>query len=211
MSEDDGTRDRPTALRTTRLEAFSDGVFAIAITLLILEISIPAGSEDNLLNTVLEQWPSYLAYLVSFATIGAIWIGHTTVTEYLDHADKWLLRINLSLLLVMSFLPFPTRLLAESIGHQQAGKDATTIYGLTLLAAATLLSALWRYAIHQHLVRPDAADDEVVVQTRKLTPGLAGYLAMIAVGIFFPIIAVLGYLAIAAFILIPFPSRRRSR
>ena len=91
------------------MEAFSDGVFAIAITILVLEIAIPAGSEGNLLQAVIDQWPSYLAYFVSFATIGAIWVGHTVVTEMLDHADGTFLRLNLLLLLVVAFLPFPTR------------------------------------------------------------------------------------------------------
>jgi uncharacterized membrane protein len=140
---------------------------------------------------------------VSFATVGAIWLAHTAVTEYLHHTDKWLLRINLFLLLVVSFLPFPTRLLAESIGHEDAGKVATTVYGLTLLAAAAVLSAMWRYALRQGLVRPDAADEEVVVLTRKLTPGLAGYLSMVILGLFLPVVAVLGYLVIAVFYLVP--------
>jgi TMEM175 potassium channel family protein len=64
------------------MEAFSDGVFAIAITLLVLEIAVSAGSEADLLGAVLDQWPSYLAYLVSFSTIGAIWLEHTVITEF---------------------------------------------------------------------------------------------------------------------------------
>ena len=70
------------------MEAFSDGVFAIAITLLILEISVPAGSHEDLVGALLDLWPSYLAYLVSFSTIGAVWFAHTVITEYLDHADS---------------------------------------------------------------------------------------------------------------------------
>ena len=77
-------RDRPAGLRTNRMEAFSDGVFAIAITLLVLELSVPAGSGDHLLRAFAEQWPSYLAYVVSFATIGAVWVGHSVITEYLS-------------------------------------------------------------------------------------------------------------------------------
>jgi uncharacterized membrane protein len=88
------------------MEAFSDGVFAIAITLLVLEIGIPSGSEDDLLAAVLAQWPSYLAYLVSFSTIGAVWLEHTVITEFLDHATAVFIRLNLLLLLVVSLLPF---------------------------------------------------------------------------------------------------------
>ena len=83
--------DPPRSLRryrTTRMEAFSDGVFAIAITLLVLEIAVPAGSSGDLLAAVIDEWPAYLAYLVSFATIGAIWLAHTAVTEHLESATR---------------------------------------------------------------------------------------------------------------------------
>src|SRR5262245_3600990 len=202
-------RGRPLSLRTARLEAFSDGVFAIAITLLVLEISVPVGSEEDLLRAVLDQWPSYLAYFVSFASVGAIWLAHTAVTEYLDHADRWLMRLNLLLLLFVSFLPFPTKLLAESVNEEDAGRVATTIYGLTLLVTALVLSAVWRYALSAHLVRPDTTDEDVKLLTKKLSPGLGGYAVMIVLGIFQPVVAVVGYLAIAVFYLVPFPSIRR--
>jgi uncharacterized membrane protein len=209
VSHEDIERRRPLSLRTARLEAFSDGVFAIAITLLVLEISVPAGSEKDLLGAVLDQWPSYLAYFVSFASVGAIWLAHTAVTEYLDHADRWLMRLNLLLLLFVSFLPFPTKLLAESVDDEDAGRVATTIYGLTLLITAVVLSAVWRYAVNEKLVRPDTTDEDVQLLTKKLSPGLGGYAAMIVLGIFQPILAVLGYLAVAIFYLIPFRSLRR--
>ncbi|HEY6685780.1 MAG TPA: TMEM175 family protein [Propionibacteriaceae bacterium] len=80
-------RDDEMVLRVARMEAFSDGVFAIAITLLVLEIAIPPGFEGHLLRGVLSQWPSYLAYIVSFATIGAIWLGHNTITHYMHSAN----------------------------------------------------------------------------------------------------------------------------
>ena len=124
-------------MRMSRMEAFSDGVFAIAITLLVLEITVPPGSDSDLLRAVLDQWPSYLAYVVSFATVGAIWLAHPAMSEYLHHGDVWLLRINLLLLLLVSFLPFPSRLLAESVGDRDAGKVASTVYGLTLRATCS--------------------------------------------------------------------------
>jgi uncharacterized membrane protein len=99
------------------MEAFSDGVFAIAITLLVLEIAVPAGSERDLWSAVLDEWPSYLAYLVSFSTVGAVWVGHTVIIEFLVRATPVLIRLNLLLLMVVSFLPFPTKLLAEYVGE----------------------------------------------------------------------------------------------
>src|SRR3712207_4719453 len=98
MTDEKPGAARRAGLRTTRMEAFSDGVFAIAITLLVLEIAVPAGSEDDLLRAVVDQWPSYLSYLVSFSTIGAIWLKHTVITEYIANATPVLIRINLLLL-----------------------------------------------------------------------------------------------------------------
>ena len=191
------------------MEAFSDGVFAIAITLLVLEISVPAGSEDDLLGALVDQWPSYLAYFVSFSTIGAVWMVHTVITEYLDHSDAVLMRLNLVLLLVVSFLPFPTRLLAEYAATSEPDRIAATVYGVNLLLSLTMLSLLWRYAVREQLVRPDLADEDVKTLTRRLTPSLGGYVVLILVGVFLPVVAVLGYLALALFILIPFGAIRR--
>jgi uncharacterized membrane protein len=203
MTDDDESRPRRT-LPAGRVEAFSDGVFAIAITLLVLEISVPEGSDEDLLGAVLDQWPSYLAYVISFATVGAIWLAHSVVTEYLHHVDRWFVRINLLLLLLVSFLPFPTRLLAESVDSSEAASVATTVYGLTLLATGLVLSALWRHAVRTRLVREETADTELEFLTTKLTPGLAGYLGMIVLGLFLPLVAVFGYLLIAIFYLVPF-------
>jgi uncharacterized membrane protein len=194
------------------MEAFSDGVFAIAVTLLVLEISVPPGSGDDLLGALRDQWPSYLGYLVSFATIGAVWFAHTVITEYLDHANSVLLRLNLVLLLVVSFLPFPTKLLAEFAREAEPERVASTVYGINLLLTMIMVSVTWRYAVSAQLVRPDLADQDVKTLTKRLTPTLGVYVAMILLGLFLPTVAVLGYLALALFVLIPFsPIRHRSR
>jgi uncharacterized membrane protein len=193
------------------MEAFSDGVFAIAITLLVLEIAVPAGSEADLLGAVLDQWPSYLAYLVSFSTIGAIWLEHTVITEFLERATSVFIRLNLLLLVVVSFLPFPTKLLGEYVGEEAPARVAVTIYGLNLFLASALVSLLWRYAVLEGLIRHDIADSDVKMITIRLTPGLAGYVVMIVLGLFLPVVAVLGYLIIAVYIIIPFGALRRRR
>jgi uncharacterized membrane protein len=193
---------------TARLEAFSDGVFAIAVTLLVLDIAVSADAGQHLLRSVAGLWPSYLAYVASFSTIGAAWLGHNAITEYLERADAAFVRLNLLLLLVVSFLPFPTRLVADYIGQDNPERVAVTIYGISLLLASTLLLVLWRYAVRGHLVRPDTADEEIQLLTQRLTPGLAGYLVLIIGGLFLPILAVIGYLAIALYYIIP--SRRLS-
>ena len=101
-------------LPTTRLEAFSDGVFAIAITLLVLELHVPTDPE-GLLRELAAEWPGYLGYFVSFAFIGGVWIAHSHVTRFIKATDAALLRLNLVLLLFVSFLPFTTSLLANHL------------------------------------------------------------------------------------------------
>src|SRR5215475_11046837 len=210
MSEEDEaspTSDRPGLRRTARLEAFSDGVFAIAITLLVLDLAVPAAqhSARHLLLAIGDEWPSYLGYVVSFATVGALWLGHNAITDYLDRADTTLLRLNLLLMLFVSLLPFPTRLLSRYVTIDRAERVAVTVYGLTLLVTGTVLYVLWRYALRARLIRPDTRDEEVTLLTHRLTPGLAGYAVLILVGLFAPVVALLGYLLIAFFFLIPVP------
>jgi len=201
----------PPGLRTSRLEAFSDGVFAIAITLLVLELAVPAASADHLIRALAAEWPSYLAYVVSFASIGAIWLQHTLITEYLDRADEAFVRLNLLLLLVVSFLPFPTKVLAEYINETGPERVAVTFYGIVLMLSAILISVMWRYGVRKRLVRVDANDEEIRLLTKRLTPGLAIYLVVIGLGLFLPTIAVFGYLAIAIFFLVPVRRLRRDR
>jgi TMEM175 potassium channel family protein len=196
-------------LSTGRLEAFSDGVFAIAITLLVLDIALPAGASRHLLRSVGDLWPSYVAYVASFSTIGAMWLGHNAITETLERADVTFVRLNLLLLLFVAFLPFPTRIFAEYIDEDSLERVAVTFYGATLLLTSTLLLVLWRYAVHKRLVRPDLADEEIQLLTQRLTPGLGGYLVLITAGLYLPIIAVIGYLAIAIYYIVP--TRRLTR
>ena len=197
-------------LQTGRLEAFSDGVFAIAITLLVLDIAVPADAGRHLLRSFIDLWPTYLAYVVSFSTIGAIWLGHNAITDYLDRANATFIRVNLLLLLFVSFLPFPTRLFADYIEEDSPERVAVTIYGVALLLTSTLLLVLWRYAVRERLVRPDADDEEIQLLTKRLSPGLAAYLILIVAGLFVPIAAVVGYFAIAIFYIIPFRQARQA-
>lgn len=190
------------------MEAFSDGVFAIAITLLVLEIGVPDGSEDDLLAAVVRQWPSYLTYLVSFSTIGAVWLEHTVITEFLDRATPALIRLNLLLLMLVSFLPFPTQLLGDYIAESDAQRVAVTVYGINLLLVSLVVSLMWRYAVWQRLIRAGVADADVRLITKRLTPGLAGYAVFIAAGLFAPVIAVFGYLMIAVYFIVPFAALR---
>jgi len=222
MSTEQPPPERPSqprrrGFRTGRLEAFSDGVFAIAVTLLVLDIAVSANAGQHLLRSIVDLWPAYLAYVVSFSTIGAAWLAHNAITEYLDRTDAAFVRLNLLLLLFVSFLPFPTRLLADYIGQDSPERVAATFYGISLLLTTTMLWVLWRYAVRAHLVRPDLADEEIQLLTERLTPGLGAYVVLIVSGLFLPVIAVIGYLGIALYYIIPFrrlsagilPKRRR--
>jgi uncharacterized membrane protein len=112
---------------------------------------------------------------------------------------------------VVSFLPFPTRLLADYTSDVDAERIAATVYGINLFLALIMVSVLWRYAVAEHLVRPDLADEDVRTLTKRFTPTLGVYVVVIVVGVFLPLLAVFGYLAIALFILIPFGSIRRQQ
>jgi uncharacterized membrane protein len=124
-------------------------------------------------------------------------------------ANSTFLRLNLALLLVVSFLPFPTRLLAEFLGSREDEKVAATVFGVTLLAATSLLSALWRQAVRDDLVHPATDDEEITLLSTRLRPSLVLYLVLIGVGLFLPLVAVLGYLVVAFFLIVPLKLRRK--
>ncbi len=201
VTDNGSAQNQPKGLSTTRLEAFSDGVFAIAITLLVLELALrPPGSP---FEQVLHAWPSYVAYVVSFLTIGAAWLGHDELTERLARADLILLRLNLLLLLVVAFLPFPTRLVAESLHDIRGERVFVTMYGLTLLAIRVLGFALDEYARREHLYTPQGETEELAGE-RKLLSVVIGYVVAVLVGLVFPGIAVAFYFGIAVYLVVPF-------
>src|SRR5208282_2340380 len=201
MPDDADTPRGRRFLGTDRLAAFSDGVFSIAATLLVLDIAVrPPGT----LQQVLDAWPDYLAYVVSFLTIGAAWLAHTTLTGRLTRSDPMFLQINLLVLLVVAFLPFPTRLVAGALNNTGAERVAVTFYGLTLLAIRLLGSALDAYARREHLYSQQADADEVQGPRRKLLPVVIGYVTAILIGLVLPEVAVVLYCAIAVYLIVPF-------
>ena len=186
-----------------RLEAFSDGVFAIAITLLVLELGVSADAGEHLLRSILHEWPSYLAYVTSFLTIGVMWLGHSTITNVLRAADATLYRLNLLVLLLVSFLPFPTKLVAEFVGDDDPERVAVVFYGLTLLALDLALTALLRYAVEQRRLVKDHVDEEAAAAAWQRTPSYAFYAVAIGVGFLLPTVAVGLYLVIALYLGVP--------
>jgi uncharacterized membrane protein len=139
------------ASETSRIEAFSDGVFAIAITLLILEIKIPPVSQAHLSTQLLEQWPSYFAFLLSFLFIGIMWINHHRLFTHIRRANNGLLFLNLFLLLGVSAVPFPTAVLAVHLSSAGA-RTAAALYNGTYVVIAVLFNLLWGYAVSKNLL-----------------------------------------------------------
>lgn len=183
---------------TGRLEAFSDGVFAIAITLLVLEIGVKETEFDDLWHAIGAQWPSYLGYVTSFVTIGGIWLAHHSIVRRLDQADANVMRLNLLLLMFVAFLPFPTKLVAEAIDNSSAESAAVIFYGLDLLAISVTVSGMWRYiAAHRDLLAEDVGAEEIRAISSRTAPSIGFYAAVVALAILAPQVAAFGYLAIA--------------
>ena len=179
------------------MEAFSDGVFAFAATLLGVDLAIhPPGTA---LHQVLEGWPSYLAYVISFLTIGAAWLAHTGLTDRLRQADPILLRLNLAVLIVVAWLPFPTRLVASALHDRSDERVFVTMYGLTLLAIRLLGATLDVYAQHEHLYSAHAYDQELTTDRRKRLPFIIACLIVILIGLALPELAVALYFGIAVY------------
>ena len=154
------------------------------------------------MEQLLHAWPSYLGYVVSFLTIGAAWLGHTALTDRLARVDPILLRINLLLLLVVAFLPFPTQLIAEALHHESSERVFVTLYGLSLLAIRILSFALDAYARREHLYSPSEAGEAQQDESRELLPVLGGYLVAILIGLALPGVAVAIYFSIALYMIV---------
>ena len=204
--------DRPRGRRVLskdRMEGFSDGVFGFAATLLVLDIALrPPGTP---LQQVLHAWPAYLAYLVSFLTIGVSWLLHTALTDQLAGVDQLFLRLNLLVLLVVVFLPFPTGLVADALRHDDISGERVyvTLYGLTLLAISLLGSALDAYARYQHLYSPAKEGEELHRTQRKSLHAVIGYVIAILIGLLLPVAAVALYFGLAVYLVVPFREAAR--
>jgi uncharacterized membrane protein len=146
---------------TGRTEAFSDGVFAIAATLLVLELEVPHVEPGGLAGALLERWPSYATYVVSFLTIGIIWVNHHAVMERIRVVNRPLLFNNLLFLMAVAAIPFPTALLADYLREGHDERLAAAVYGGTMAVMGVTFGATWAYAVLSGLldenVDPDLA------------------------------------------------------
>jgi uncharacterized membrane protein len=186
-----------------RLETFADGVFAIAATLLILNVDSAVGEVSGELGErLLDAWPSYLAYVVSFLTIGIIWVNHHTVMSLVERVDRRFLLATVVFLMCVAFIPFPTRLLAEHL-REDGAKAAALLYGITLTATAVMFSVIWFWAsIGRRLLKADADPKVVSGITRSYLPGPWIYLGATLVALVSPTASAILYGAIALFYVI---------
>ena len=151
---------------TARVEAFSDGIFAIAITLLVLEIRVPSpeltGHGSTLLPGLLGLWPSYLGYLISFVTIGVMWVNHHSMFVLIRRTDRYFLLISVFFLMCIAFLPFPTAVLAEYLSEPKGRCVAVALYSASFVLIAVAYNALWWYAVRGGRLLEENADPEAV-------------------------------------------------
>ncbi len=144
---------------TGRIEAFSDGVFAVAITLLVLDIHVPtgplAGHSTHLAADLLAQWPTYAAFLTSFLTVLIVWINHHRIFGLIQRSDDRFMLLNGALLLAVTLFPFATSLAASYYGQPDA-TIAALVYSGTSLFLASCFNMLWKYAsTNERLLRVD--------------------------------------------------------
>lgn len=187
-------------MSTGRLETFADGVFAIAATLLILNVDAQVGAQaPELSGQLLRMWPSYAGYVVSFLTIGIIWVNHHTVMTQVARADRTFLLLSVLFLMCVAFIPFPTRLVAEHV-RDAGARSAALSYGITLTATAGMFNAVWLYAaLGRRLLRTDADQRLVSGITRSYLPGPWIYLGATLAAFWSPTASVLLFGGIALF------------
>jgi uncharacterized membrane protein len=188
---------------TSRLEAFSDGVFAIAFTLLVLDFHSP----ENLGHTgsyLWSLWPSYLAYIISVILIGLVWANHHSVFIHIKHTDRMLMFLNVLLLAIVAFLPFPTQLLANAIHTSDGLSAATFFYGLVITLGGIAHNAIWLYAIrHPQLLNTSASPELIANVWKWLIFGPVSYATCTLISLISPWLAIVGYVTLIIFYWLP--------
>jgi len=185
-------------MQTSRVEAFSDGVFAIAITLLILSVGIEQAPHGDLGMYLVDLWPSYLAYAVSFLTIGIMWVNHHLLFDNFARVDRPMLLLNILLLMLIAFVPFPTHVVAEFARSEVDRRNAALLYGLTMTITAILFFTLWMYG-SRRLLRADADPRVVSGITRSYLPGTPLYATATLLAFASSIASLIMFAAIALF------------
>jgi TMEM175 potassium channel family protein len=189
---------------TGRLETFADGVMAIAITLLVLEIRVPAHEPGRLGHALLEEWPSYAAYVTSFLTIGVIWVNHHRMFKLIERVTHSFLMLNVLFLMVVSFIPFPTALVAGAIKAHDGVRASTFMYGGTMVLLAIMFNLVWGYASAGHRLLVQGLNPEAIRKgTNSYRKGPLLYVVLTLPAVFNPYISLAAFAVLAAYWLLP--------
>lgn len=189
---------------TGRLETFADGVFAIAITLLVLAIGVPE-SDRPLGAALLNQLPDFAAYVVSFLTIGIMWVNHHQLFTLISRSNMTFAFIHVVFLMFIAFLPFPTDVLAERLASGVDAQQATVLYGGTMVAIAVMYNVIWVYASGNggRLLRSGIEEEIRRAGARGYQYGPIGYLVITMLAFINPYVSLAGFAAYAVYWALP--------
>jgi uncharacterized membrane protein len=198
-----------TAKETGRVEAFSDGVFGIAMTLLVLDIKVPPPGNGTLAEALLRQWPAYFSYVTSFLTVLIMWMNHHKLLRHIHRINHPFLVLNGLLLMGVTLVPFPTALLAEYIGHPGA-RTAAAVYSGWFVVISIFFNLLWRYpASRGRLLARDYDPVAVAAITRQYRVGPVLYAAAFVLAFVNVAVSVGLCFALAVFFAVPERQARR--
>jgi uncharacterized membrane protein len=194
-----------------RLEAFSDGVFAIAITLLVLTIGQPSNYSD-LANQLASRWPEFAAYVVSFSVIGIMWLNHHSIFGHFSHVDRPLAYLNLALLMTVVFIPYPTGVFGQALSRGDGARAAAVAYSITMVLNAYAWSALWLYASsRRRLLEETFPESARATSTVLFTAGVGAYTVALGVAFINPYACLAFHGLLAVYYAVDPISRRLAR
>ena len=205
--------NRSGARDVVRLEAFTDGVFAIAITLLVLDIKVPPleilPEGVSLWSTLGHRWPNFLGYGVTFAILGTMWANHHDICHFIGRVDRVFLMLNLALLLLVCIQPFTTALVSEYLREGERGSQAVILYAGTLTVTAFVYNLLWHYAARgRRLIRNDTSQEAIEDVTKRYRFGPIIYGAATVLAYFSAMASLVTMGLLAIFFAIPFKAER---
>ena len=196
--------DQSSGVDTARIETFADGVLAIAITLLILEVAVPHVEGRALAGALAHQWPSYVAFVVSFLTIGIIWVNHHHMFRLIGRTTHGFLILNVLFLMTICIIPWPTAMLAD-FARDPAGRTvAAALYGGVMTSLAVMFNLVWRYAAsNRRLLVPGISDEAIAKSSRNYLAGPVVYGAATLIAFVEPFLSLGIYAGLAVYWLLP--------
>jgi len=205
------TSDPAASLGTSRIEALCDGVFAIALTILVLGIAVPTTehvSADRLPEALRHLAPEVIVYVISFVNLGVLWVGHHNQYHFIHRADRWFIWINIAYLMLISFMPLSTALL----GHYPFQRIALVTYGANLVAATLVLAAHWQYATTKSRLTDESLNPVIVhLAHRRMLGSVAAYGIATLVALAAPAVSLALFLVVPVLNILPFRIDRHFR